>query len=223
MAEVCDGVAITCPANALASTQVACGTYGHYRCSGTSDVCPTACVTNAECFTTAPGVSCRDERCINGKWAFVTSSTQTGGFGGLDGGDAICNRLAADAGLSGSYRAWLGTDGGSPSTRFVQSTVPWYQTNGVKLVDNWADLIDGTLDTALSVTERRVGVPTNQPSTNVSAVGGTTNPNNQSCDNWTSSALMTTGNFGTSNTTGQWTQDMAGSCSTARRLYCFEQ
>lgn len=41
------------------------------------------------------------------KFVFATSQTFTGDFGGLDGGDAKCQALAADAGLSGSYLAFL--------------------------------------------------------------------------------------------------------------------
>src|SRR5262249_42934796 len=41
------------------------------------------------------------------KRVFVTSTTHDGNLGGLDGADAICASLAANAGLSGTYKAWL--------------------------------------------------------------------------------------------------------------------
>lgn len=64
------------------------------------------------------------------KTVFVTSGTYTGNLGGLTGADQECNTLAAAANLPGTYKAWLSTSNGSPSTRFVQSSVPY------KLVDD---------------------------------------------------------------------------------------
>jgi hypothetical protein len=49
--------------------------------------------------------------------AFVTSSVTNGNLGGREGGDAICNQLAAAASLDGQYLAWLSTSTGSAIDR----------------------------------------------------------------------------------------------------------
>src|SRR5690606_31062308 len=51
----------------------------------------------------APGALCDGEY----NYAFVTSQAYKGDLGGLEGADSICNELAADAGLPGTYVAWL--------------------------------------------------------------------------------------------------------------------
>jgi hypothetical protein len=45
----------------------------------------------------------------NANFVFVTSRAYTGNLGGLAGADAICQTHAAEAGLPGTYVAWLAT------------------------------------------------------------------------------------------------------------------
>jgi len=76
---------------------------------------------------------------------FVTSQTNSGNLGGLDGADAICQRLAAAVGAGNrSWRAYLSTHG-TP----IQSAVnardrigngPWYNASGVMIAASLADL-----------------------------------------------------------------------------------
>src|SRR5690606_18172610 len=89
------------------------------------------------------------------KWearlVFATSTLHTGSIGGVNGADNICNQRAQAAGLPGTYMAWVSTvSGGSPSTRFVKSTVPYFMVTGTKVADNWTDLTDGSLDNAIA-------------------------------------------------------------------------
>jgi len=42
-------------------------------------------------------------------FVFATSTSYPADFGGLAGADAICNQHAGDAGLPGTYVAWLST------------------------------------------------------------------------------------------------------------------
>ena len=49
------------------------------------------------------------------------------------------------ANLPGTYMAWLSTPQANPASRFVHSTVPYRQTSGVQIADNWTDLVDGTV------------------------------------------------------------------------------
>jgi hypothetical protein len=63
------------------------------------------------------------------RFAFVSGTKFTGALGGLIGADQQCAALAGAAGLSGTYRAWLSDDTGSPATRFTPSTVPYVHTS----------------------------------------------------------------------------------------------
>ena len=55
------------------------------------------------------------------KIVFLTSKTYSGDLGGLDGADTICNDLALDAGLPGTYKAWLSDSFVSVSERFTHA------------------------------------------------------------------------------------------------------
>ena len=85
--------------------------------------------------------------------AFATSSSHAGDIGGLAEADDICNMRAQEASLPGVYMAWLSTATDSPSSRFVQSAVPYFTTDGNQIADDWADLTDGDLDFAVARTE----------------------------------------------------------------------
>ena len=87
------------------------------------------------------------------KTVFVTSETYNGNLGGLTGADQKCNTLAAAASLPGSYKAWLSTSNGSPSTRFVQSSVPYKLVDGTVIAEDYADLVDGALLAHILLTE----------------------------------------------------------------------
>jgi hypothetical protein len=77
---------------------------------------------------------------------FLTSSTHPGvGLGGLEGADDICQGLADDAGLEGTYKAWLSTDAESAADRLTHATVPYVLVDGPVIADNWGDLVDGSL------------------------------------------------------------------------------
>ena len=173
--------------------------------------------------------SATPDSCSINKRVFATSTLQTGNMGGLAGADAKCQARAAAAGLSGTYKAWLSDGTGSPSTRFTRSTTPYELVNGVKIANNWTDLVDGTLLAAINVTESG-GVP---PAGDVACTTGHawTNTNTDgtqanaiySCTNWTSTAGGST--WGLFNqASGQWTSYCSGGlCSWNMTMYCFEQ
>ena len=75
------------------------------------------------------------------KTVFITSQTFTGALGGLEGADDKCNRAAAAAGLSGTFKAWLSTSSTGPADRFTRSEVPYVRTDGVSIADHWTDLV----------------------------------------------------------------------------------
>jgi len=153
------------------------------------------------------------------KLVFVSSSMTNGAIGGLAAADAICQGLADTEGLPGTYMAWLGDSTGSPSTRFTQSAVPYVLPSGIQIADDWADLIDGSLDA--SINEDETGAGSGGLIWTGVTEDGTTSPTN-TCTDWTSTAAP--GAIGLSNNTGSvWTFFDFDNCSSVYRLYCFQQ
>ena len=76
---------------------------------------------------------------------FVTSQVNSGDLGGLEGADAICQRLAAAAGAGNrTWRAYLSTYGTNTTegenARDRIGSGPWYNAKGVRIAPNVADL-----------------------------------------------------------------------------------
>jgi hypothetical protein len=157
----------------------------------------------------------------------------TGFMGGLAGADAICNARAQEANLPGTYMAWLSTNqaNGTPATRFTQSTLPYHKVDGVKVADNWADLVDGTLDSPINKTELggapplgNTGCGNGQPSVwSATNSNGTLYNAGNTCSNWALS--FGGGHWGrTSDVGSSWTTWCAGhSCAWQSPIYCFQQ
>ena len=162
--------------------------------------------------------------------AFATSTTHTGDLGGLAGADAICNARAQEAGLQGTYMAWLSTDADSPSTRFTQSTVPYMLPDNNKVADDWADLTDGTLSFAVARTEtgansvdtsemcggsvRLARTGTNEFGTQGASI----------CVDFSSSLANNSSTIGRSaSTMSQWSNCGELGCDVLLPIYCFQQ
>jgi hypothetical protein len=159
------------------------------------------------------------------KVVFVTSTTTTGNTGGLTGADAICQQRANVAGLTGTFKAWLSGGGVAAKNRITQSPLPYALTNGTKVADNYADLIDGTLDAPISVTELGTSVF-------VYVYTGTTATGDASandCLDWTSTLATGGGSYFMQGYTGfadgMWTNigSVNGCGLVQNHLYCFEQ
>ena len=121
------GTGLTTCSGACVSLQIdenncgACGT----KCTAGQNCCGGKCLdlltSNTHCGKC--GNSCSaSEPCTNGacvstakKVVFITSKKYTGNLGGVTGADAKCNTLAAAAGLTGTFYAWLG-QGSSPKS-----------------------------------------------------------------------------------------------------------
>jgi cysteine-rich repeat protein len=177
-----------------------------------------------------PGDGCSGMCELEYRLVFATSTTTDGNLGGLAGADMICQTRAAAANLSGTYMAWISTDQGSPSTRFIQSTVAYQLVTGIKVADSWADLVDGTIDNAINRTE------SGAPSVNSIATcgasdrtvhSGTTDAGTlaaDTCNNFTSGIDVDLGTIGrTTSTNGSWADCSSVSCDQAAALYCFQQ
>lgn len=164
------------------------------------------------------------------RFAFATSTLHTGDLGGLAGADAICNMLAQSASLPGTYMAWLSTGADSPSTRFTQWTGAYMLPDGNKVADDWADLIDGSLDFAIARTETGA----NSVDTSVMCGGssrlartGTTEfgtPGVSTCVDFTSSVANDLSIIGRSaSNMSQWSSCGEVGCDVPLPIYCFQQ
>lgn len=156
--------------------------------------------------------------------AFVTNGGYAANFGGLAGGDSICQSSAKAAGLSGRWRAWLSSETTSAAARLIPSTLPYRLLNGTTIANNWADLTDGSL--ASPWTRNEFG----QVVVNISTWTGTNNSGQtvtgQTCNNW--SQITGNGAYGQSDQSSgtYWTHSFITgnkACSTTLRLYCVEQ
>lgn len=162
---------------------------------------------------------------------FVTSETFTGALGGLTGADAACATAAANAGLLGTYKAWLSDDTDGPLTRFAQATVPYVRVDGAVIADDWADLLDCTEGAGTTCLENRINVDEFGATVGASGVWTSTNTDasriTPHCSNWTSED-SDSGASGVGSTTSLqefWTGNggTSGRCDQTRRLYCFRQ
>ena len=148
---------------------------------------------------------------------------EAGGATGLAAGDAICQYLAAEAGLDepGSFKAWLSDGTANAIDRFTYDG-PWIRVDGVRIANNQADLTDGELLSALNVDEDGKYLANYGVWTGTSTSGLN---NGDHCAGWTSADGLVSGTFGIVNETdAEWTEDWDRACSDGGgRLYCFSQ
>ena len=158
------------------------------------------------------------------KTVFVTSTQHSGNLGGLGGADSICNARALEAGLFGVYKAWLADSTGSPSTRFAQSAFPYLRVDGIKVAENWVDLITNGVINPISKDELNQEYdPFTYVWTNVKPDG--TPKTGSSCADWTDSTITTSNPaVGRTNlSTNFWTDGQGRQCPTLLPIYCFQQ
>ena len=191
-----------------------------------------ACAAPADCASNL----CVNNRCVAQKRVFVSSAIYSAGsIGNLAGGDAKCQALAAAAGLTGTYKAWLSTTSENAKDRMSAATSPYVLVDGTKVGDNFADVIDGTLDNAINRTETGA-VPQASESicdANLDWVHTGTRPDgtlydaNNNCANFT--ADTGGGAFGRFGSLGSgWMWSCGGGapvnyCGKRAHIYCFEQ
>jgi hypothetical protein len=188
--------------------------------SATGDAC-TGCVSETRtCAGDRLSGTYTNQSCASaGTCVFVTGGTGTGDeVMSIEAANFACASRADNAGLSGTYLAWIATSASDdPESRFVPSSSPYYLPNGTKVADNWADLTDGTLDAAINLTE--TGGP---PAAVVwTAVGSNGTASGVDCTDWGSSSGSGT-KGSTSSTTSTWTSNSTQSCSSQAALYCFQ-
>jgi hypothetical protein len=88
------------------------------------------------------------------KTVFITSAVYNGNLGGLTGADAKCQAHANNAGLSGTFQAWLSDGTGSPATRFSKTGGPFVLAKrGITVANTWAEFASDTHQHALDSDE----------------------------------------------------------------------
>lgn len=221
----------------------------------TSTTCPPTCpecqaCSNGACQPLADGTACSGAkvceggacvplRCGNGGpcTVFTTALTHDpAALGGVAGADAVCASTASEAGLSGTFRAWLSSSESSPTTRFTNTDkagpyrlVRDAETDGDNppptVAASFTDLVtcnlpgSDCLQHAIDRTQRggivRQGtrVWTGTLSTGVSAP--------DTCGGFTARETGVIGNF--LEATSAWTNAEVITCFGPGHLYCFEQ
>lgn len=157
------------------------------------------------------------------KIVFLTSKTYSGNLGGLDGADTICNDLALDAGLPGTYKAWLSDSVISVSERFTHAG-PYILVDGTIIADGWTELTGGYLSNPINRDENNYSYGNQGVWTNTQWNGEIKDYSEYyNCKNWTASS-SSSGVYGSSSSIYYfWTDNSKINCSYSRRLYCFEQ
>jgi hypothetical protein len=158
------------------------------------------------------------------RFAFVTADVSNGNLNKIAGANSFCQGAATDAGLPGTYAAWIGHNVISqPVSRFNPGG-PYLRTDFAIIADDFADLTDGTLDVPINVDETGNAVTgTILVSTNVND-DGTFGSANEDCLDWDTGSSNEVGRVGDlQQTDASWTDSALEDCSLARRLYCFQQ
>ncbi len=150
--------------------------------------------------------------------AFVTSTTHAAGaLGGVAGADAICSARAAEAGLDGTFIAYVSSTSANAPARLAGAR-GWMRVDRRPVADTAADVANGLLLHPLRVDEqgRDVGEVMRFVATGTFAGSLASN-----CADFMSS----TGNVTVGLTTfsgGSWSANTFATCTDPTRLYCFQ-
>jgi hypothetical protein len=152
---------------------------------------------------------------------FATADTFTGDLGSLAGADAICNAQAAQAGLGGTWVAWLSTTGVDARDRLPVGSGPFVRAvSGVQIADDLFDLANAQLDAPVRDDPFGLDLGGQRVWTGTVGLGGTAHPDR--CGDWTDE-LEDGMTGGTSSIGVGWTeQSLSSQCTSPRHLYCLE-
>jgi hypothetical protein len=156
---------------------------------------------------------------------FVSSTADSGGeIQGLSSADAACQFAANQAGLGGTWKAWLSDSTTSASQRLHHSTIPYKLLDGAQIADDWNDLTDGSLQNIINIdqTGQELGVLDNNAVWTGTFADGT--GAGDYCNDWTSSSSSDLGIVGIFTlSTDSWSWEVPYPCDQIAHLYCFEQ
>jgi len=160
---------------------------------------------------------------------FVSSSKHSAGS--INGWSGQCNARAQEAGLPGvgTYKAWVSR---GPDTEardvLVHSPLPYVRVDGVRVADNWDDLVDGTLQAPISFYETgELVVNTTHVWTGTRADGSlATNAGgfDLACLHWANEHSGTPAVVGDVHDAGLgWSEGDIVGCNGFRSVYCIQQ
>ena len=158
-------------------------------------------------------------------WKIVFAETSNNGnMGGFSGAAGRCQTAATNAGLPGTYKAWISESSTlSPVNQFTQSSLAYRLVDGTKVADNWSDLTDGTLDAGINKTETGASAGAGGAWTNTNTSGTVFSTTNH-CSNWTVGTCSDSVRAGTTGATNStWTNNFSTTCCQLYNLYCFQQ
>jgi|GEM_PF-2868827 len=171
------------------------------------------------------------------KRVFATSQLWKGNLGGLNGADAKCQAAADNAGLGGTWKAWLSTSTVDAKDRITDGM--YVRAREVRvwggcwcssiIASNKAQLLDGGLDNSISRTEFGVAVSGTVNTCTDSDGTASTGAFMNYCSDWTSGSSSSCIIYGRSSSTDHTWSGFPNSCSptyrcgTSRHVYCFEQ
>lgn len=135
--------------------------------------------------------------CVLPRSVFVTSQVYDGARMGLDGADILCATLAAEAGLSGSYRAWLSDGAEGPLDRFDTTFTGAYKlVDGQVVASNgWVDLVDGILASPIDLTQEEELIDIVASAWTNTEFDGTS-ASSEDCMDWSGAGTSIAGNVG---------------------------
>lgn len=162
------------------------------------------------------------------KTVFVTSSVYDGDLGGPEGADSICQTEARSGGLilAGKiFKAWISNGLAKDLTMrgrvFTRSSLPYQRVDGVKVADNYADLVDGSLSAPINLHPDGSAPVGNAVWTGLYATGFF---HFDACDGWNARTSALKGNIGVTTSSSQlWSDRTSFTCDNFARLYCIEQ
>lgn len=215
--DFCTGTTANCPDTVQPPT-VTCGTNNSTYCSGVDRNCPSCTADSRQC---TPGNRCVNfwgSECQPARIIFVTQNDFQGDLGGLQGADRICQDEAVDAGLPGTFTAWLSTGSQNAINRIGSRQGRIVFAEGTQMALDWQQLGSGALVDGISMTAR--GTPS-QLFYVWTGTGNSGFSTFQTCQDWTS--LGVNGTAGRVRGTFDWSDTSTGTCSSQFGLYCLQR
>lgn len=196
----CDGAADEADDDCMKSVGESC----------TSDTqCPGSCLANES----------GDLECAHR--VFVTSSTYSGGFGGIQAGDTKCTAAAGNANLGGNWRAILSSRRFEARQR-INLRGPVANADGERLADGPSDFWNGSLANPVGYDEFGHAVQTNVW-TGTQSNGRAASSRAFCGKNWDSNAPVKEGATGDSDSARFWVEDInTVDCKTPLPIYCID-
>ena len=198
---------------------------GTLRCKDDCTYDTSWCYTPEQKIIFVTGGTVADSSMENGKTTGRIYIKRNGiEFLGRDAANMICQELAEQAHLQGTFWAWLSNSSGTfyPNLYFNQYN-HWYKdTQGNLIANHWADLTNGDIENSISVDENGNSLSSGECVwTNTDASG---NFLTTDCLGWSWEWSGVSGRTGaTDKNKAGWTNNIDTSCGTSCHLYCVQQ